>query len=155
MRAVTQTLTRVRALSMDQRRALALACALLLVARLRHGGVPAPHILRDLRDGSRGARVTTEAARIGWAISVAARYVPWRADCLIQAMAATAWLRRRGLAGDFYLGVAKDETGALSAHAWLRSGDVVVTGACGAAFAALIEPEAPASRITKGSACRS
>lgn len=106
-------------------------------------------VLRNLRSGTRGHGATHEAERIGWAIATAARHVPWRADCLIQAMAAKAWLRRRGLAGDFYLGVAKDARGAFAAHAWLRSGDVVVTGDCGAAFAALIEPDAPAPPIAK------
>jgi hypothetical protein len=40
-------------------------------------------------------------------------------------------LRRRGVPSTLYLGVMKDDTAGLSAHAWVRSGDVVLTGATG------------------------
>jgi hypothetical protein len=42
-------------------------------------------------------------------------------------------LKRRRIAATLYLGVAKDENKAekLAAHAWLRCGDVILTGAHG------------------------
>jgi hypothetical protein len=49
----------------------------------------------------------------------------------VQALAAAALLRRRGTGATLYLGVAKT-AGApegLSAHAWLRCGELVLTGA--------------------------
>jgi len=41
-------------------------------------------------------------------------------------------LRRRRLVSTLYLGVAKDENGSLSAHAWLRCGRRILTGDSGA-----------------------
>ncbi|GAE44160.1 hypothetical protein JCM21738_846 [Mesobacillus boroniphilus JCM 21738] len=38
-------------------------------------------------------------------------------------------LQRRGINSTLYLGTAKDETGKLIAHAWLRSGSYYVSGA--------------------------
>ncbi|CAK0780684.1 hypothetical protein CCP3SC15_70009 [Gammaproteobacteria bacterium] len=40
-------------------------------------------------------------------------------------------LRARRLPSDFYLGVNKDETGDVIAHAWVRSGKYFVTGQTG------------------------
>ena len=70
---------------------------------------------------------------IGQAIRSAANYTPWESVCLPQAMAAQWMLKRRHIAGTLYLGVAKDETKPekLAAHAWLRSGDVLLTGGAG------------------------
>ena len=67
--------------------------------------------------------------RLSWAIGAAAARVPWRSDCLLQAMAADRWLRRCGMQPEFFLGVTKDAGGQLEAHAWLRCGDAMVTGA--------------------------
>jgi len=42
-------------------------------------------------------------------------------------------LSRRGISATLYLGVARDENdpGAMAAHAWLRCGEVILTGAGG------------------------
>ena len=40
-------------------------------------------------------------------------------------------LEKRGIESTLYLGTAKDESGELIAHAWLRSGPYFVTGAEG------------------------
>lgn len=69
--------------------------------------------------------------RIGWAIGVVAPRVPWRADCLVQAMAASAWLRRHGYGPVLQLGLQPSTGGAqaLVAHAWLvLDGKVIVGG---------------------------
>src|SRR5207249_927199 len=64
----------------------------------------------------------------GWAITVAARVVPWRSDCLVQAMAAANWLRRNGHNPIFHLGVARSEQGELTGHAWLTLNGRPITG---------------------------
>jgi hypothetical protein len=72
------------------------------------------------------------AHRITWAIAAAARRVPWTARCLEQALAARWMLRSRNVASTFYIGVevgTRLELGSLEAHAWLRSGSVIVSGA--------------------------
>jgi Transglutaminase-like superfamily len=63
--------------------------------------------------------------RVAWAIAAAAKRVPWRSECLEQSIAAMAMLRRRGIASTLYLGMARDP---VTAHAWLRVGDLNVTG---------------------------
>ena len=66
--------------------------------------------------------------RIAWAVTAASRHTPWKSACLAQAIAAKVMLRLRGLPSTLYLGVAKDGDGGLDAHAWLRSGDLILTG---------------------------
>ena len=69
--------------------------------------------------------------RIAWAITAVGRRTPWESACLAQAMAAKMMLRLQGFPSTLYLGVAKDGDGGLDAHAWLRSGDLILTGARG------------------------
>ena len=65
---------------------------------------------------------------IRWAVTLASRHVAWESKCLVQAIAARAMLGRRGVPGTIYLGVARDG-GEIKAHAWLRTGRLIVTGA--------------------------
>lgn len=71
------------------------------------------------------------AARIGRVIRDWAGQTPWHNSCLVQALAGMAMLRRRRIAGTLYLGVARPggAGSAIAAHAWLCSGEVVLTGA--------------------------
>ena len=46
-----------------------------------------------------------------------------------QALAARWMLKRRRIPSTLYFGMAKDEDGRLTAHAWLRSGSQTLTGA--------------------------
>jgi hypothetical protein len=68
------------------------------------------------------------AAEIGWAVRRSARYAPFRAVCLQQAVAAKMMLRRRGIGSTLHLGVARRNNGAVEAHAWLDSGEAPITG---------------------------
>jgi hypothetical protein len=61
-------------------------------------------------------------------VTRAARYVPFRAVCLPQAMAARLMLKRRGIASTMHFGAAKGEAKPLDAHAWLDAAGVEVTG---------------------------
>jgi hypothetical protein len=74
------------------------------------------------------AEQALEAQRVGWAVQKLARYLPWDARCLAQAVAAQWMLRRRGLPGTLYLGVDRGQERWLEAHAWLRCGGQFVTG---------------------------
>lgn len=74
------------------------------------------------------AREAALAADVGWAVQAMARRTPWQSACLAQAISAKAMLRRRGVPSTLYLGLARDEEGTLTAHAWLRCGALVVTG---------------------------
>ena len=71
------------------------------------------------------------AKQVACAVKTASRHLPWDSKCLVQAIASKAMLRRHRVPSTIYLGVAKDDGRQLYAHAWLRSGDVVVTGGQG------------------------
>jgi hypothetical protein len=68
------------------------------------------------------------AREIGWAVTRTARYLPFRAVCLPQAMAAQFMLRRRGVASVMHFGAGKGSDRPLDAHAWLDAAGVEVTG---------------------------
>jgi hypothetical protein len=69
-----------------------------------------------------------EAKRIRWAIAVAAPRVPWKAVCFQKGLAAQFMLRRRGVPSVLYYGAAMDSRGQLTAHVWVRDGDLDVIG---------------------------
>ena len=66
--------------------------------------------------------------RVRWAVLKASRYVPRARHCLTQALVAKTLLGSNGRAVDVRIGVAKDETGRLIAHAWLESGGTPIFG---------------------------
>lgn len=79
---------------------------------------------------SRGLSNNDQAISISWAIKAAAARTPWESVCLGQALAGMAMLRSRGLSGIIFLGIVRNATGqqTMSAHAWLSSGDIILTG---------------------------
>ncbi|MEO0462965.1 MAG: lasso peptide biosynthesis B2 protein [Pseudomonadota bacterium] len=78
-------------------------------------------------------RLSSDAAhavvdRIAVIIVNAARLVPWRSDCLVQAIAAQNWLTAEGLASQIEVGLPPDNGNDFAPHAWLICGGRVVTG---------------------------
>lgn len=136
-------LSRAAALSSQDWRYLAIAAKELFLARIRLAVQPIGIIVRDLQKerllSDREVRAI-DVARLSWAIRAAARRMPWRCDCLPQALAADRWLRRHHLQSQFFLGTAKDAAGGLEAHAWLRCKGIEVTGGNGQGFTVLLEP---------------
>jgi hypothetical protein len=128
----TRVFDGVRTLSRYDWRLLVVAIIELAFARVRHAALPVATILADLQihhARTMSPKLTaTDIARLSWAIAAAARRVPWRADCLLQAMAAHSWLRRKGLQAQVFVGVRKDDHGDLTAHAWSRHGELTITG---------------------------
>lgn len=139
---------RAASLSREDWRFLAFAVLELALARLRHGRQSASEIFRDLQTAPCQSTASprdmmldeADARRISWAISCAAARVPWRSDCLVQAMAAHRWLRRAGMRAEVFVGVQKNSHGALFAHAWLRRGDMTITGGAHERFHVLLGP---------------
>ena len=72
---------------------------------------------------------TAPVRRVRWAVRTATRHLPWRCQCLAQALTAHMMLARRGAASTLYIGVRLGEQRGLSSHAWLRCGSIYVTGA--------------------------
>ncbi|MFF2884387.1 lasso peptide biosynthesis B2 protein [Bacillus toyonensis] len=65
------------------------------------------------------------------AISIMSRYTFWESQCLVKAIAGMKMLQKRDIESTLYLGTAKDNSGELIAHAWLRSGSFYITGSEG------------------------
>ncbi|MBL8134466.1 MAG: lasso peptide biosynthesis B2 protein [Anaerolineae bacterium] len=65
------------------------------------------------------------ARRIARMVNAAARYSPYKANCLKRSLALWWLLRRRGIDSDVRIGVRKAE-GTFQAHAWVEMGGVVV-----------------------------
>lgn len=138
---------RASQLTTSEWRYLATALAELLAARIRLAVIAPNRILRGLQDGSakdspnqNHCSANIDAARLTWAITAAARHVPWRADCLVTAMAADSWLRRHNAKPEFYVGVIRSEPEGLAAHAWLRYNGITVAGGKYDLFVPLSDP---------------
>lgn len=69
-----------------------------------------------------------EAQHISWIIDNASRFTPWESKCLVQALTAQKMLKNKGISSTLYLGVNKNESGEMIAHAWIRCGKYCVTG---------------------------
>lgn len=68
-------------------------------------------------------------SEVSQAIHMISKYTFWESECLVKAIAAMKMLGNRRIESTLYLGTAKDESGKLIAHAWLRSGPFYITGA--------------------------
>jgi hypothetical protein len=129
-----ESLHRYCALSAADRWLVLEAATLLAVARLGIAVLQFSNVRRAL---DRGARIFDPrrhpsgppVARIGWAVTAAARRAPFRSTCLLESLAADAMLRRRGYASEIRFGVRTPNAGALAAHAWVEHAGAVVFGA--------------------------
>jgi Transglutaminase-like superfamily len=141
LRSIRRLLLRAKQVDNRQRALLVEAVAYLFAARLALIFVPFPRLARrigtfvppaDARAATSQAPATPDEARcakdIGWAVTRAARYVPFDAVCLPQAMAARVMLKRRGVKSVMHFGAAKGTDKPLDAHAWLDAAGVEVTG---------------------------
>lgn len=67
--------------------------------------------------------------KVGWAVEQISYRTPWKSKCLVKALTAQIMLARRKISSTLYLGVAKYKDNKLLAHAWVRSGQIIITGA--------------------------
>ena len=90
----------------------------------------APYLGRHMAESPEGMEKNWEdfVVRVSWAVQKASRHLPWECRCLVQAMAGKGMFKLRGIPSTLYLGMAKDGEDKFKAHAWLRSGDVLITG---------------------------
>jgi hypothetical protein len=125
--------------------------ALVALARARlilYRTAPEDVVRRNAQAAAHAARrapaVTPEAAaqgraRIAFAIPRVVLWLPWRADCLVQALAGQAMLKRRAIASTIAVGTAKSTDGGFEAHAWLICEGEVILGGDIARFEPLLE----------------
>jgi hypothetical protein len=109
------------------------AAASLVLAGLELRTIPFARLARRLGNHmvesarAEDAAVVECARRIRWAVETTARNLPWKPVCFPRAVAATWMLRRRSIPSTLYLGV--DANRDLDAHAWVRVGGLIVSGA--------------------------
>ncbi len=108
---------------------------LLALARLALHRIGPTGVQQRNTAAAHSARAQTDAAanrhcdRVAFTIPRVARRVPWRADCLVQALAGQHWLRIEGVASEITVGTARTPDGGFEAHAWLhRDGRVILGG---------------------------
>jgi len=71
------------------------------------------------------------APLLGWiayTIPRVAHRMPFRADCLVQALAAQNWLASNGIASAIVIGAERPKDKPFAAHAWLTCDGRVITG---------------------------
>ena len=120
----------------QQRRLLAEAAVALMCANLTvllrgprlAAALGAPDTLPTIPPSARQMAVARD---VGWAVELLAVRGPLRTACLGQALAARTLLRRRRVPCVLTLGLGRQTSGGLCAHAWLRAGDFTVTGGRG------------------------
>jgi len=104
------------------------AAAAVGLASLRSAGAD-----KDAQDG----------AAVAWSITWTSRRLPWRADCLVQALAGQRMLMRRRIASEIRVGTTKHDDGRFEAHAWLVCGPQVLLGGDINRFEPLLDTPAP------------
>jgi hypothetical protein len=57
-----------------------------------------------------------------------AKYTPWESKCLVQSITVQYLLKKRDISSTIYLGVNKEKGNKMLAHAWIRCGEITVTG---------------------------
>lgn len=67
-------------------------------------------------------------ARITYMMPRLSDRLPWRSDCVVQAIAAQNWLASYGAASEIQIGVENPKDGKFGAHAWLLHRESVITG---------------------------
>ena len=111
-----------------QRRLLASVTIWLLLIRIGLWFLPFALVKRwALKPNRRGELSSYQPAQIAWAISLAQRLVP-HATCLVQALTAQRLLQQSGRISQMHIGVAKDQNGEFTAHAWVECEGKVVVG---------------------------
>jgi len=91
-------------------------------AQAASAGLPEPSVAKRTRD----ERICAE---IAFAITAMARRVPWRSDCLAQALAGQTWLARKRIGSEIVVGATIERDSNFEAHAWLvRDGKVLLGG---------------------------
>jgi hypothetical protein len=101
-------------------------------ARLELSRKSSQAIVEGLQRTTPGLSIThggaDDLAMLSWAIRAGGAGVPWRSDCLVQSLAADRWLKRKGIAHDFRLGVRGGDSGQFLAHAWIEVDGIPITG---------------------------
>lgn len=75
-----------------------------------------------------------QAVRIAREVIRISDKTPWESKCLVRALTTQDLVHRKGIETTLYLGVGKDENGKMIAHAWIRCGEIYLTGGNGSQY---------------------
>lgn len=75
-----------------------------------------------------------QAVRIAKEVVRIADKTPWESKCLVRALTTQRLVHRKGIETTLYLGVGKDDNGKMIAHAWIRCGEIYLTGGDGSQY---------------------
>jgi Transglutaminase-like superfamily len=89
----------------------------------------------------------TPLSKIIWTVNASTNYMPGGAKCLARALTCQVLMKRRGYSPELRIGVAKNETGTLEAHAWVESQGKVVIGYLADLSRFTILPSLPENRL--------
>jgi Ca2+-dependent lipid-binding protein len=73
--------------------------------------------------------------KVSYAVNQVCNKTRWESKCLVRALTAQKLLKRKKLPSTLYLGCGRDENGQMIAHAWIRCGQMYVTGGDGHQYA--------------------
>jgi len=123
------SLARDRRLTLSDWRDVAVAVSELAIARVKLGHISVESLLKEQAPkGPRSGGYAERVERVRIAIARAHHRLPWRADCLVQALAARRWLHRYGIATTLSVGISAPLQEPFVAHAWLTHEGQSVTG---------------------------
>lgn len=124
---------KLRKLSWQQRRALLYALLIINVIRLSLWFFSFGMIRQQLKTVLSRWVCSPQTEKISvafivQAISIAANYSPGKVKCLARALTAQLLLNRYGYSHNFHIGVTKNESQELEAHAWIEYRGQVIVG---------------------------
>lgn len=85
----------------------------------------------SMQESTRAVAPDRYMHQVALAVDWVCNRVPWQSMCLVRALTAKKMLNDKGYPCTLYMGVKKDENGAMLAHAWLRCGESYITGGNG------------------------
>jgi hypothetical protein len=106
------------------------AASMLLIVRIALVALPLAatrRLARRIAEWMPGRRFE-DAARVGATVRFASRRMPRIGSCLTEAIAAAALLQRGGHDPRLRIGVARNSSGGIEAHAWLECAGIRVVG---------------------------
>lgn len=128
MRTFRQHLSHV---ALVPRAALELTCARIRLIRLKPQDILRLNSLPFIEERARLCepdKLKSKMTKILYVLPRVAARIPWRSDCLIQALAAQHWLSKYGILTKVEIGVQKDQTTGFRAHAWVLLDGLPILG---------------------------
>lgn len=75
------------------------------------------------------------AKKVSYAVNHICSKTKWESKCLVRALTAQYFLKKKHIPSTLYLGCGYDENKKMVAHAWIRVGSMYVTGGNGEGYA--------------------